>query len=505
MPLHFHSLAEYRTPLYLYTAVPTVALFGISPLGVRLPAAIFGILGVWVLYLMVKELFKNENLALISSFVLAISPWHIQYSRAAFEVTQLLFFLLLGILLFFKSLKKSSLLWLSVSSFLLMPWVYSSAKLFTPFLLASLFIFYFKKIIAFPKKHLIRAAIAGIVIGGPLIINILFGGGAQRFGYIGVFTNPSTEHEVGVARLNDAKMRGESGTGISPRIDDRFLHNKYVFWAENIISNYLQAFSTDFLFIKGDPNPRHSIIGMGQLYRVEILALALGIIYFFSSRENRKLKLLIAFWILAGVIPSSITRDGGNHATRLILILPPLIFLVSYGIYKMNKLLLVIYFLLLLINFLFYQHKFWIHNPWQSERWWHSGYKEAITYIKENQQNYDNIVISTAGEPPWIFFAAHYQYPPQKWHSEFPIGNDVTLEGFGKISHTGKFYFGSPQVDGLYSWGQVIDNKTLYLATEKEVNVNLILEPNRTPPDLVLLKSIPFPSGEPALYIFTGK
>src|SRR3990172_4713154 len=56
MPLHFQSLAEWRTPLYLYSAVPTVALFGVSPLGVRLPAAIFGILGVLGIYLLIKEL-----------------------------------------------------------------------------------------------------------------------------------------------------------------------------------------------------------------------------------------------------------------------------------------------------------------------------------------------------------------------------------------------------------------------------------------------------------------
>src|SRR5258706_15322907 len=56
MPLHFQSLAEWRTPLYLYSAVPTVAVFGISPLGVRLPAAFFGILGVWGIYLLVKEI-----------------------------------------------------------------------------------------------------------------------------------------------------------------------------------------------------------------------------------------------------------------------------------------------------------------------------------------------------------------------------------------------------------------------------------------------------------------
>src|SRR3989339_1389984 len=59
MPLHFHSLAEWRTPLYLYSAVPTVAIFGISPLGVRLPAIVFGILGVWALYLLIKEISQD--------------------------------------------------------------------------------------------------------------------------------------------------------------------------------------------------------------------------------------------------------------------------------------------------------------------------------------------------------------------------------------------------------------------------------------------------------------
>src|SRR3990172_10493689 len=55
MPIHFHSLAEWRTPLYLYSAVPTVAIFGITPLGVRLPAAIFGILSVYIMFLFVRQ------------------------------------------------------------------------------------------------------------------------------------------------------------------------------------------------------------------------------------------------------------------------------------------------------------------------------------------------------------------------------------------------------------------------------------------------------------------
>jgi 4-amino-4-deoxy-L-arabinose transferase-like glycosyltransferase len=77
LPLHFHSLSEWRTPLYLYSVVPTVAIYGISPLGVRLPAALFGILSIWGLYLLVKQLTKNKQLALLSAFVLTISPWSV--------------------------------------------------------------------------------------------------------------------------------------------------------------------------------------------------------------------------------------------------------------------------------------------------------------------------------------------------------------------------------------------------------------------------------------------
>src|SRR5690349_14681775 len=73
MPLHFQSLAEWRTPLYLYSAVPTVAAFGINAWGVRLPAALFGIATIPMLYLLVKELVAKDKklipLALFASFL----------------------------------------------------------------------------------------------------------------------------------------------------------------------------------------------------------------------------------------------------------------------------------------------------------------------------------------------------------------------------------------------------------------------------------------------------
>lgn len=513
-PLHFQSLAEYRTPLYLYSAVPTVAIFGISGWGVRLPAAIFGILSVWAMYLLAKRITKKEAVGLLAAAVLAVSPWHIQYSRAAFEVTQMLFFLILGLYFFLTALdQKGKNLWMSAVCFALMPWIYSTAKVFTPMLLIFLFLFYFKPIFKLPKKSLLFAALALAIVGLPIAYSTVFGGGADRFGYIGVFSDPTTETEIGTARQIDARVRGEIGEGLNPTLVDKVFHNKFTFWGDNVLNNYFQALSADFLFNRGDPNLRHSIEGMGELYKVEIIPLILGAIMFFAFFKEKKTKLLIAFWILGGIIPSSLTRDGGNHATRLILIMPPLVYLVAYGLYRLSKIkpkylfypAVGIYSVLFLGNFSFYQHNYWVHNPWYSERWWHSGWQQAIQSIKDNESRFDKVVITSADEPPWIFFAAWYQYDPAKWHQEYPL-KTTDLKNFGEVSYIDKYYFGSPSSKyGLYEWGQALDTDTLYMASAKEVKINLIQEPDRTPSDLNLIKSIAYPSGEPAFYLFSKK
>ena len=79
----------------------------------RIPSAIFGILTVFVLYKFSKKFF-SENVALISSFLLAISPFHIYYSQ---EVKMYSLFILFSLLsLYFLTLaitdgKESKNLW----------------------------------------------------------------------------------------------------------------------------------------------------------------------------------------------------------------------------------------------------------------------------------------------------------------------------------------------------------------------------------------------------------
>lgn len=162
------------------------------------------------------------------------------------------------------------------------------------------------------------------------------------------------------------------------------------------------------------------------------------------------------------------------------------------------------YLALLTLGFIFYQHNYWIHNPWDSERWWHSGFEESINAIKEIEEDYDKVIISMINEPAWIFFAGWYEYPPDKWHEGYPF-KDSYLEGFGGLSYIDKYYFAAVREEdgGIYALPQYIDEKTLYLAVASEIGENLVMFPGKTPSGLTLIKAIPYPSGEPAFYLFT--
>lgn len=509
-PLHFQSLAEWRTPLYLYSAVPTVALFGISPLGVRLPAAIFGVLGIFLFYLLIKLVSGNWKLATLAAGLLAISPWHLQYSRAGFEATQMLALYLAGLLFFFRGLKDGRFLPLAALFLGLTPWVYSTAKFFLPLTIVLLVIIWHKEIFKVGKKHLLWTLVVFTVVVAPITWSTLFGGGTARFSYISVFTDPTTIPEVGFSRLRDAKMGDpDLKYGAQPDMLSRTAHNKFQWWGAVILKNYLQSFSSQFLFINGDLNARHAVQGAGEFYKFEGLFILLGLVFLLTRPLDRKLKIFLLLWLILAPLPAALTRDGGSHATRLFFLLPVLVYLIAYGICglmdiakKRRKALFCGVVGLYLVSFLWYQHQYWVHYPWDSERWWHAGFESAIKSAVSEASNFDKVIFSMAGEPTPVFFLGWSQYPPQEVQDGL-FREKEYVKNFGEITKVGKYYFGTPSIQSVYELAQALPDKTLYMATAKEVGVNLITEPGRKPGDLNLLKTIAFPSGEPAFYLFT--
>lgn len=481
LPLQPQSLAEWRTPLFIYSTIPFVAFWGITPISLRLLPSLMGILNVILVYIFVSKNFSNKkkfglSLADVSAFVLAINPWHIQYSRAAFEVTEMITFILLGLMFFIHANRnKGKHLWLSVLFFLLAPWTYNTPKFFIPFFCLCLILIYWKEMLKLNIKEYLYAFLIGLLLGLPLLFNTLSGQGSARFNNISIFSDPTLEKVISENREIDTSM---------PKV----FHNKITFFGSHFVENYLGALNPQFLFLYGDTNPRHSIEGQGLFYAIDLLLLSIGIKFFFS-KEDKKIKSIVLSFILIGILPSALTIDGANHATRLILILVPLVILISYGLVHSKKLIWLIYLPFLCVCIFFFVHDYFVHNPINSQVWWHYGWSESISYIKEHQSEYERVVISDKGEPPQIFFLANYEYDPSLWQKKV----------------TGKFYFHSFDNQSVYDLGSKLDNKTLYLATAKEVGIDLLHEPERTPKDLNLLHTVKYPSGDPAFYLFSKK
>jgi uncharacterized membrane protein len=80
----------------------------------RVHAAIFGVLSVWLVYLVCRELFANQRLALMSALLFCFYPFHHHYSQEGRPYSLFLLLTLILYLLLFRLLKKnSSLLWIT--------------------------------------------------------------------------------------------------------------------------------------------------------------------------------------------------------------------------------------------------------------------------------------------------------------------------------------------------------------------------------------------------------
>lgn len=422
LPIHFQSYGDWRVPLYIYLDALSVALFGLNEFAVRLPAAVFGVLGVLATFFLAKVITKNNYIALVSSLLLSISPWHLQFSRGAFEAILMTVFYSLGIILFLKGIKKdvsSQLLIFSALVFGLTPYAYNTPKLFLPFILLVLIAIYRKEFLA-KKKRLLLFIFTLFLVLVPLVWDTFSGPGLARFSSISIFSDKTTPERVRLAR-EDCDYTGAL---------ERVLHNKVVFWGKDFISNYLKSFSLDFLFISGDPNPRHSI-GRGELYLFELpfLLIGLGLVLSQLLNGNRP-SFLILSWLILTPLPAALTQNGGTHAIRLLHFLPWLQILTAMGIvhfYRFIKksvfkfLFLLFLSLIVTVSLFLYLHDYYVHYPKKAGRWWNYGYKQVFEYINRHDDELERIYISPGWEPPVVYALFYSQYNPSLAQKELTI------------------------------------------------------------------------------------
>ncbi|HEX8923466.1 MAG TPA: glycosyltransferase family 39 protein, partial [Patescibacteria group bacterium] len=147
-PLYnFRAYGDYPTTANLYLTVPFIKIFGLNSFAIRLPAAIFGTIFVLLNYLFAKIIFKKDNFALMVMFLAAISPWTVFPSRGVFQSNISEVLLLLGVYLFYISLKKPWIFLLSLLSFASSLFAYHNTRIIAVPALLLLIFFNLKTII----------------------------------------------------------------------------------------------------------------------------------------------------------------------------------------------------------------------------------------------------------------------------------------------------------------------------------------------------------------------
>jgi 4-amino-4-deoxy-L-arabinose transferase-like glycosyltransferase len=410
LPTYIQSLSESRAPLLIYSSIPGIKLFGLTELGVRITPIIFGILSLYVFYKLILLLSKSNILALLSTTAMSFSPWHFHYSRTSFEVTLLTFLLLFGTYFIFKYLdqSKNKFLYLSILFYCLSFYTYNTANIFVPLLVIFIFITNFSKFKSKLKiKPVVFSSLIFLIIISPLAYQIFFGSAANRFNLISIFKDQTLINNI-------IEKRTIFSASSNPKIESIF-HNKPIVWTQELIKNYISSFSLPFLFNSGDQlNLRHSVPGIGLLFISFLPLLFIGLI---PLDLHQKLNKLMLFWLIISPLASSLTVNGGNHATRLFLMLIPLSFFIGLGATKLlntknifSKIILLILIFTSLIEICSYSHEYFIHYPKDSFQVWNRGYKEIFQSIPSDSPR---VFVSNTKYNSLLSYLFYQNYSPK--------------------------------------------------------------------------------------------
>ncbi len=366
LPSYVQSFSESRAPFLIYLTIPFVKFLGLNHLSVRLPSVIFSSLSLYFFFLLVKKISKKETLALFSVLILSLSPTFFHYSRLAFE-TSLLLLLLLSASYYY--LEKKYLL--SFVLFSLSFYTYNTSNIFVPLIAIFFFTSSYKTIS--DKKTYLKKLILPLLLLLPLIIQIIFGSAANRFSLISIFS----QNYTGAVEIKRSSY-------IDPyALKERIFHNRPLELIKTFSKNYFATFSTQNIFISGDPNPRHSIPGFG-LFLLP-LALLLPFSIFSKHRKNH----FFLYWLIISPIASALTIAGNSHSTRLFLMLPALAYFLAVGanyLYYKNKILIFTIFLVSLFSFSSFLHELHQHYPKDQFQSWGYAYKEIFSNLPKHQR-----------------------------------------------------------------------------------------------------------------------
>ncbi len=337
-----------REGFFINLIAVSFSVFGISIWSLKLVSAVIGTMTVLGLYLLTKELLDNRRVALFSSFFLATSFWHINFSRISFRAIFVPFILTFGFYFLFKGFRTKKKI-----NFILAGLLFGLGfNTYIAFRLAILplgivlilwlfcYLKEYKKFLSFTALFLLFAFLAAL----PLLIYFL--------------NNP--QDFIGRA------------SGVS------------VFTQENPMKALSKSLIVHLgMFnIRGDHNWRHNISGSPVLFWpvgvLFLIGMAFSLKSFIISVKKNCLSFLLRdclllSWFFALLLPGILTYEGIPHSLRCIGAIPPVFIFAGIGAeficrkIKRKSALIILSLILLFASFLYGQYYryfiTWAQNP----------------------------------------------------------------------------------------------------------------------------------------------
>jgi 4-amino-4-deoxy-L-arabinose transferase-like glycosyltransferase len=411
-PIVFRSFTDFKTPVYTYLIAPIIPFLGLNSFTIRFPSAIFGVMTLPVLFLLIKKLSKNQTLALLATLLLAISPWHILFSRTDYECNVALFFYLVGIYLFYLGLRTPWLVCISLVVLAISAIAYQSERFIVPLTAMILLFRHRTQLISQNyRSKVVVGVVLGFIVVLPTLTIAFTPGFLARASGLNIF---STNKQLPAGTILDYQ-------GVFSEV----VNSAWFLSSKEFSALYLSYFSPRFMFDLGDYGPRSSYPDMATFFVWQFPFYLIGLVILFKNKFlYPELKFLVLLLLILTPIPAAITRDPYSSIRSLPLVVPQLI-IISLGISEFFKLFnkkskiiiasliggIVVYSVLHLYSSVI------ILNEYYRAVEWDYGLEEVCSYIKDFYQEMP-VIFDNSRDEMYIQVAFFLKYDPKLFQEQ---------------------------------------------------------------------------------------
>lgn len=283
-PLYVWSFGvSYKNPIFIYSAMLPVQLFGLDEFSVRLTSALYGVLTVVGVGLLGRVVFGAAG-GLIAALLLAVVPWHVHFSRIAFElITFPALFVSAFAALAAGVRGRPRWLLLAGPLFALCLYAYGPAKLFVPLFLGGALLVYARRLWSV-RGTAAMAVVLMVMTAMPVVV----------FDY--THRDRSNQYFSRTTTLNPNQSVEQN--------------------VRRVLDQYQRFFSRAFLFESGDPLTRHAVPGFGELYWTLLPLLGLGLLWcLWPGRPEGKLFL---WWLVLYPVAPALMNEAPSASRGFI-------------------------------------------------------------------------------------------------------------------------------------------------------------------------------------------